>query len=364
MNIPIQILPRSDGGTEYLPRPHRLHLGAQQAQGVDTLCFSLPPDWSGRAVALYIRHQDGTLTAPIALDSSGQVPVDRRFTGWRSGQWMLAATGPADYAAYTRPGSYDVGDTLSLEGATVPDPSPSLYEQFVAQVLDSAAQAAQAAGTAAKASQSAQQAAQQAEQSSRAAQDAAQRAEALIPQEGPVLSVNGHGGTVVLTCQDLGALPCPDRPQVGALLRISAVDTGSGSIQLDTVSPSPALRTDPTYGLDTRPDGTLTTTAATDTQLQAMTDLYAPLTPGRTPYAVKQVLTAFAPRWTPAEKAAVRAALGITEGGTDPDWTSLDRRLIQLELQLRGKPIQYQLSTLAGLTVTGSWNKEQARLEF
>ena len=46
MNIPIQILPRSDGGTEYLPRPHRLHLGAQQAQGVDTLCFSLPPDWA------------------------------------------------------------------------------------------------------------------------------------------------------------------------------------------------------------------------------------------------------------------------------------------------------------------------------
>lgn len=133
-----------------------------------------------------------------------------------------------------------------------------------------------------------------------------------------MLSVNGHGGTVVLTCQDLGALPCPDRPQVGALLRISAVDTGSGSIQLDTVSPSPALRTDPTYGLDTRPDGTLTTTAATDAQLQAMTDLYAPLTPGRTPYAVKQVLTAFAPRWTPDEKAAVRAALGITEGGTDP----------------------------------------------
>lgn len=179
-----------------------------------------------------------------------------------------------------------------------------------------------------------------------------------------MLSVNGHGGTVVLTCQDLGALPCPDRPQVGALLRISAVDTGSGSIQLDTVSPSPALRTDPAYGLDTRPDGTLTTTAATDAQLQAMTDLYAPLTPGRTPYAVKQVLTAFAPRWTPAEKAAVRAALGMTEGGADPDWTSLDRRLTQLELQLRGKPIQYQLSTLAGLTVTGSWNKEQARLEF
>ena len=87
MNIPIQILPRSDGGTEYLPRPHRLHLGAQQAQGVDTLCFSLPPDWAGRAVALYIRHQDGTLTAPIALDSSGQVPVDRRFTGWGPGRW-------------------------------------------------------------------------------------------------------------------------------------------------------------------------------------------------------------------------------------------------------------------------------------
>lgn len=107
------------------PGPIGCIWGRSRPKGWTPSVFRCPRTGPARAVALYIRHQDGTLTAPIALDSSGQVPVDRRFTGWRSGQWMLAATGPADYAAYTRPGSYDVGDTLSLEGATVPDPPPA-----------------------------------------------------------------------------------------------------------------------------------------------------------------------------------------------------------------------------------------------
>lgn len=363
MNIPIHILPRSDGGTEFLPRPHRLHLGARQAQGVDTLCFVLPPDWAGRAVALYIRHQDGTLAAPIALDPTGRVPVDRRFTGWHSGQWMLAVTGPAGYAAYTRPGSYDVGETLSLEGETQPDPSPSLYEQFVAQVLESASQATGAAGTAVQAARQAETAAARSDGAARQAQEAAARAEAIAPAAGAVLSVNGKGGAVVLTPQDLGALPCPDAPRPGELLRVSALEEGGG-LRLDTVPPGSALHTDPAYGLDTRPDGTLATAAATQSQLEAMEDLYAPLTPGRTPYAVKQVLTAFAPGWTAEEKTAIRAALGAAEGTDSPAWQALDRRLARLEWQLLGQPIQYRLDTLAGLTVSGSWNEAQARLEF
>lgn len=364
MKIQIQITPRSDGGTEFLPRPHRLHLGAQQAQGVDTLCFALPPDWAGRAVALYIRHHDGTLAAPIALDPAGTVPVDRRLTGWRSGQWMLAATGPAGYAAYTRPGSYDVCASLPLEGDPLPDPSPSLYEQFVAQVMENAVQAAGSASTAAQAAQQAADASAQSARAAQQAQEAARRAEAIAPVAGPVLSVNGKGGAVVLTPQELGALPCPAAPQPGQLLRVSHVDPDTGAVQLDTAPPGSTLRTDPAYGLDARPDGTLATVAATQAQLEAMADLYAPLTPGRTPYAVKQVLTVFAPGWTAGEKSAIRAALGVAEGSASPDWQALDQRLAWLELQLLGRPIQYQLNSLEGLTVTGHWNEAQARLEF
>lgn len=38
----IEILEQQCGGTEFVPRPHRLHLGAQNAEGVDRLQFILP----------------------------------------------------------------------------------------------------------------------------------------------------------------------------------------------------------------------------------------------------------------------------------------------------------------------------------
>jgi hypothetical protein len=38
----INITARDFGGTEFLAQPHRLHLGAQKAEGVDQLEFSLP----------------------------------------------------------------------------------------------------------------------------------------------------------------------------------------------------------------------------------------------------------------------------------------------------------------------------------
>ena len=39
----IEILKQQCGGTEFVPRPHRLHLGAQNAEGVDRLQF-IPRD--------------------------------------------------------------------------------------------------------------------------------------------------------------------------------------------------------------------------------------------------------------------------------------------------------------------------------
>ena len=75
----INITARDFGGTEFLAQPHRLHLGAQKAEGVDRLEFSLPEQWKGCVVTLHIRHTDGTLAEPLALDETGCVR-DRKST--------------------------------------------------------------------------------------------------------------------------------------------------------------------------------------------------------------------------------------------------------------------------------------------
>lgn len=247
----IQITPHECGGTEFLAQPHRLHLGAQSAEGIDRLDFVLPPEWAGRAVTLHIRHNDGTLAVPLALDGSQSVAVGRSFTGWAAGEWMLAATDGDGYAAYTRPGRYDVHGILPTDG-TEEEPSPSVYEQFVAQVAANANAAAQSAQTAAASEANAKTALSQTRTSARQAasnsslassyatraESAAKRAESYAPTEGVVLSVNGKGGAVTLTAQELGALPCPTAPAVGGLLRVLSIDPDTGALTLDTVSPT------------------------------------------------------------------------------------------------------------------------------
>ena len=130
----IQIIHRACGGTEFLPQPSRLHLGAQNAEGVDRLQFQLPESWADCAIALYLRRSDGTQLAPVPLDGDACVTVDRRLTGCTGGQWMLAAVSGSGYTAYTRPGRYDTYATLPTDGGSE-DLPPTLYEQFVARVL-------------------------------------------------------------------------------------------------------------------------------------------------------------------------------------------------------------------------------------
>ena len=182
--VNIKIIQRQCGGTEFLSQPHRLHLGAQNAAGVDELCFTLPEAWAGCTVALYLRRSDGTLLAPVSLDTQHCVTVDRRLTGSTGGQWMLEAIDASGYAVYTRPGSYDTYAILPIDGGAEELP-PSQYEQFVARVLESsstastAAQraAASAASTASNAAQ-VQTAAQRTSADSAAASRCAARAEA------------------------------------------------------------------------------------------------------------------------------------------------------------------------------------------
>lgn len=338
----IQIIRRQCGGTEFHPSPHRLHLGAQNAAGVDELHFSLPEEWAGCTVALYLRRSDGTLLAPVPLEEGDRVTVDRRLTGCTGGQWMLAAVNDAGYAAYTRPGSYDAYAILPTDGGTEELP-PSLYEQFVARVLESASSAstsaqkaaASAAATAANAAQ-AQTAAQRtgtdsasAAQSAARAEAAAARAEELAPAEGRVVSVNGKAGIVKLTAQDIGALPCPAQPVSGQLLRVLSVDPGTGALLTDTTAPPDlsayvrsstvptavvpgAVKIDPARGIGIGADGTLTTAPAGKESLDAMSGTLAPLTPALLPYGVKKALTtaAAAAGWSAAEKSAALRTLG------------------------------------------------------
>ena len=179
----INITARDFGGTEFLAQPHRLHLGAQKAEGVDWLEFALPRQWAGCIVTLHIRHADGTLAEPLELDETGRVRVGRSFTGWASGEWMLAAANGEGYTAYTRPGQYDVHDILPTEGGGE-ELTPSVYEQFIARVVVSANAAAEAAKRAASgeenAKQSASEAAASAQQTAASATLAAGYAEQAV----------------------------------------------------------------------------------------------------------------------------------------------------------------------------------------
>lgn len=224
----INITARDFGGTEFLAQPHRLHLGAQKAEGVDRLEFSLPEQWNGCVVTLHIRHTDGTLAEPLALDETGCVSVGRSFTGWASGEWMLAAANGNGYTAYTRPGQYDVHGILPTEGAGE-ELTPSVYEQFIARVMASANAAAEAAKRAASGEANAKQSASKAASS-------AQQTAAYAPSEGAVLSVNGKGGTVRLNALDVWALPRPVSPKAGQLVRVVNVDASTGALTADTIN--------------------------------------------------------------------------------------------------------------------------------
>ena len=331
----IEILKQQCGGTEFVPQPHRLHLGAQNAEGVDRLQFILPAAWAGCTMALYLRRSDGVQLAAIPLDTDGSVTVDRRLTGSVRGQWMLAAMGSGGYTAYTRPGRYDTYATLPTDGGSE-DLPPTLYEQFVARVLESARAAAESArraenGAADTAVQAAlaQKAADKiladrtdADACAKRAEDAALRAESYAPKDGTVLSVNSKGGAVHLDAQDVAAVPLPAQPLPGEVVRILSVDTATGAVQTDT-TPLPDLRpyvrseTVPTAAVPgaVRADATLTTVPATVAQLDRMTETYAPLTPALLPYGVKKALTsaAGAASWSAQEKAAVLLQLGADD---------------------------------------------------
>ena len=386
------------GCTDFVPRPARLHLGSQNAEGVDVLAFALPPEWTGKSVSLHLERADGTPQSPLLLDGQGQVAVDRRLTAARAGRWMLTAADGAGYTAYTQPGTFDTGEILPVTDGGEEPPSPTLYEQFVAQVLahassaaSSAAKAAQSAGEAgswagqaADAVAAAQTKADAASASAGRAEAAALRAEAVAPEDGPVISVNSKGGRVQLDAWDVGALPLPAAPAAGSLLRVQAVDPETGKMTTEAVPESSlssfVRRTDrPTaqqagpvklaggYGLALTADGALRLAPATQAQLDAMTEAWAPLTPALVPLAVKRALAAAwdSAAWTDGDRTQARATLGAAAASA---LEALTARVEALELgggaEITQHPFEADLGTLANLTAAGVWNQAEARLEF
>lgn len=224
------------GGTEFIAVPSRLHLGGQRAEGVDRLEFELPEEWEKLSVSLYIQHEDGKNMIPVLLDSAGGALVGRSITDTASGLWMLAATNGAGYTAYTKPGQYDLYNTLDTSGDGTEIPQ-NQYEQFVSQVIASASTASNAAAQAQASQAAAASAAGQAQYDANRAEDAAARAEAFAPSDGTVLSVNGKGGVVVLTAKDVGALASPAAPAVGHMLVVESIDQETGEVRLKTVDP-------------------------------------------------------------------------------------------------------------------------------
>ena len=221
----VKIVRKNFGGVEFCPEVRVLHLGGQSSAGVQRLEFALPEEWKGKSVTLHIQRQDGTLPAPILLDENSSAEVGKAFTASPCGSWMLLALGENGYRALTRPAKYDCYETFSTDGDA--EISPTQYETFVARVLsyansaqdgakearNSAAAANRDAAVAQMAKNTAQTAAARAEKAQGAAdrdaqraEDAAARAELTAPEDGAVRSVNGKGGVVLLTAQDVGAV--------------------------------------------------------------------------------------------------------------------------------------------------------------
>ena len=225
----VRILKRTFGGAEYCPEQKVLKLGGEGSTGVETLEFALPEEWDGMAVTVHVQQLDGTLPQPVILGEDRCLEVDRMFTASEKGLWMLRAMDGNGYCAMTRPARYECYETFATDGDA--EITPSQYEAFVAQVQGAANTASQKAKEAQSAADraesavgavqdaqtaaagSAQRAKSEAENAWTAAQqadEAAARAEGYAPKDGTVLSVNGKGGAVQLTAEDVGAMAADD----------------------------------------------------------------------------------------------------------------------------------------------------------
>ena len=262
----VKILKRSFSGAEFAPDVRVLKVGGQSSAGVEKLEFELPAEWQGLSVTLHVQWLDGTLPAPVLLDDEDSVAVDKTLTASPGGQWMLLALGADGYRALTKPTKYECYSTLNTDGDV--EISPTQYETFVARVLEYSNTAQQAAasaktnaetaataairavnakGQAETAARTATAGAENSENSAVRAEAAAARAEAAAPETGKVVSVNGKGGAVHLTAEDVGAMPASGAAVVqsirleGRTLTVTMADGSEKSFTTQDTTSLPAM---------------------------------------------------------------------------------------------------------------------------
>ena len=262
----VKILKRSFAGAEFAPDVRVLKVGGQSSAGVEKLEFELPAEWQGLSVTLHVQWLDGTLPAPVLLDDEDSVAVDKTLTASPGGQWMLLALGADGYRALTKPTKYECYSTLNTDGDV--EISPTQYETFVARVLEysntaqqaaasaktnaetaatAATRAVNAKGQAETAARTATAGAENSENSAARAEAAAARAEAAAPETGKVVSVNGKGGAVHLTAEDVGAMPASGAAVVqsirleGRTLTVTMADGSEKSFTTQDTTSLPAM---------------------------------------------------------------------------------------------------------------------------
>ena len=262
----VKILKRSFAGAEFAPDVRVLKVGGQSSAGVEKLEFELPAEWQGLSVTLHVQWLDGTLPAPVLLDDEDSVAVDKTLTASPGGQWMLLALGADGYRALTKPTKYECYSTLNTDGDV--EISPTQYETFVARVLEysntaqqaaasaktnaetaatAATRAVNAKGQAETAARTATAGAENSENSAARAEAAAARAEAAAPETGKVVSVNGKGGAVHLTAEDVGAMPASGAAVVQSIrledrtLTVTMADGSEKSFTTQDTTSLPAM---------------------------------------------------------------------------------------------------------------------------
>lgn len=154
----IKIRKVQDNGSAFKANPDTLYLGGMRSAKVDRLHFEVPEEWKACTISLHVQRLSGTLPDPQILDENNSVLVDRRWTLEAQGRWMLLAMDENGYIAMSKPGQYTCYETIDTD-STTETLTPSIYEQFVAQVTSWANQAKEsmnaAAGSAKKAGEEA-----------------------------------------------------------------------------------------------------------------------------------------------------------------------------------------------------------------
>ena len=223
-----------------------LILGTYDSYGIERIQLELGPEWNALVIKATFNPPTGSEPVTVVADTSGQLRVPQEATS-SAGQGAITFVGTA--AGLQRISTdlpYIVKTHSQIEGAT-PSPTPSEWEQFVAQVqqarddAEAAAQAAEdsqtaAAGSASDAANSAEAAAQSAQEAQNiadgAVQDITDAKNAAVQavqaaQTTAVGAVNDAGNAKIEQIEQINALvPTPTPEDAGKVVVVKPDGTG------------------------------------------------------------------------------------------------------------------------------------------